>query len=150
MKNYELLMILSGNLKEGEDAGVLAEAKKLLEKYGGSITDEANWGRIKMAYEIQHQTHGIYVLWRLDMDPTKANAFASDLQVAENVVRVLLTEKPRNEFPITVPQMTDEREDAKKPASDSSVDNSKKAPEGAKTPAKEEKKSLDDILEEKI
>ncbi|MDP2587491.1 MAG: 30S ribosomal protein S6, partial [bacterium] len=87
MKNYELLTIYSGALKEDELGAAIKEAKDLLKKHGGSITMEANWGRIKMAYEIKKQTHGTYLVWRLTMDPAHTNAFAGELQVTDHVIR---------------------------------------------------------------
>jgi|GEM_PF-4073966 len=160
-KNYELLLVLSGAVKESAVKPALAEVAKLFAKYNAKVTAESLWGSLKLAYPIKHQTHGTYMLWRLSMEPTSANKLTGELEVAENVIRFLLTEQPKNTQPITAPVMDDRRDGGrdgkgtdgsrgKTPGKGPGVDKSK---EGADKPADGsagEKKSLDEILEEKI
>ncbi|MFH0831119.1 MAG: 30S ribosomal protein S6 [Parcubacteria group bacterium] len=154
-KAYEVLLILSGALNETALPAAAKEITAVFTKHGAKVTAESIWGRIKMAYPIKHQTHGNYVLWRITIDPQQIAKLGAELRVQESVLRFLLTEQPKNAWPITLPKLTDERreaeaakrESAKKPEA---VDKSKTAAEPAKPAPDDKPRSLDEILEEKI
>ncbi|MFO0704777.1 MAG: 30S ribosomal protein S6 [Candidatus Andersenbacteria bacterium] len=153
MQPYELLLILSDNVKDGVPAA-LTELKQLFAKHGAKVEQESVWGRIKLAYPIKRQVHGTYVLWRLSVEPGKVNPLTAELEVAENVTRFLLTEQPKNQQPITLPVFDDrklgDKNGNKGPAKAGAVDKSKAAAGGPPGASEEPKKSLDEILDEKI
>ncbi len=91
-ESYETMLVL--NLKQGED-----EIKALIEKFKGMI--EANgtlesadeWGKRKLAYEIQDETEGYYVLFNYSAKPDFPAEFDRVLKITEGVLRSLITVK---------------------------------------------------------
>ncbi len=89
---YEAMVIYS--LNNGEDA-----AKALVEKFKGMI--EANgtlesadeWGKKKLAYEIDDQTEGYYVLYTFNAKPEFPAEFERVLKITDGVMRCLVTVK---------------------------------------------------------
>ena len=67
-ENYEAIVIFSTKLAEDEIKG-------LVEKFGGMIEANAEnvsvdeWGKRKLAYAINYETEGYYVLWSFTSKP---------------------------------------------------------------------------------
>ncbi|MGN0552764.1 MAG: 30S ribosomal protein S6 [Oscillospiraceae bacterium] len=91
-ESYEAMVIYS--LNNGEDA-----AKALIEKFKGMI--EANgtlesvdeWGKKKLAYEIDDQAEGYYVLYTFNAKPDFPAEFERVLKITDGVMRCLVTVK---------------------------------------------------------
>ncbi|MCI5945709.1 MAG: 30S ribosomal protein S6 [Oscillospiraceae bacterium] len=91
-ESYEAMVIYS--LTNGEDA-----AKALIEKFKGMI--EANgtlesvdeWGKKKLAYEIDDQAEGYYVLYTFNAKPEFPAEFERVLKITDGVMRCLVTVK---------------------------------------------------------
>ena len=89
-ENYELMVIF--NTKLGEDG-----IKELVEKYKGTIERHATlgsvdeWGKRKLAYEIEDETEGFYVLYNFESTPDFPVEIERRLNINENVLRSLVT-----------------------------------------------------------
>ena len=59
--NYEVVFILNPNLDEEATAAMVAKFKTLVEQ-NGTLAEVEEWGKRKLAYEIDDQTEGYYVL----------------------------------------------------------------------------------------
>lgn len=89
------------SLKNGEEA-----AKELTEKFKGLI--EANgtlasvneWGKRRLAYVIDYQNEGYYVLYTFESSPEFPAEIERVVNITEGVLRSLVTVKnPENERP---------------------------------------------------
>ena len=56
MRTYELALVISARLDEEARNAVLERAKGYIERFGGQIGEIEEWGKRKLAYEIQKQT----------------------------------------------------------------------------------------------
>ena len=91
-ESYEAMVIYS--LTNGEDA-----VKARIEKFKGMI--EANgtlesvdeWGKKKLAYEIDDQAEGYYVLYTFNAKPEFPAEFERVLKITDGVMRCLVTVK---------------------------------------------------------
>lgn len=90
MKDYELLYIISGGLTEADATKASDEVGSALLKLGGKATDENVWGRRKLAYPINKDDHGWYVVTRFSMEPTKLAEFEKALNLNRQVIRTVL------------------------------------------------------------
>ena len=52
------------------------------------------WGRRKLAYEVQHLREGYYVLTDFQFDPERVPELEGQLRISETVFRYLVTRKP--------------------------------------------------------
>ena len=66
--NYEVLYIINPNLGEEETAALVAKFKTLAESRG-TVTEVDEWGKRKLAYEINYLTEGYYVLVKFTSGP---------------------------------------------------------------------------------
>ena len=53
MNKYELAVVVSAKIEDDERAQVIEKVKALVERFGGQISDVDEWGKKKLAYEIQ-------------------------------------------------------------------------------------------------
>lgn len=65
MRTYELMYVIDPRTSEQEAEAVNEAVRKLVTDNGASITKEDDWGRRKLAYPIDKQTEGRYVLMYL-------------------------------------------------------------------------------------
>lgn len=90
-KSYETVAIF--NTKNGEDAvKALIEKFKALISENGTIDNEADWGKRKLAYEIADETEGYYYV----INFTSAPEFPAELdrvyKITDGVLRSLIVE----------------------------------------------------------
>ena len=60
MNKYELAVVISAKIDDEARADVLERAKALITRFGGQIGEIEEWGKRKLAYEIQKQTEAYY------------------------------------------------------------------------------------------
>ena len=89
-EKYEVLYVLNPNLTEEETQGIVEKFKTLIEQ-NGAIDEMDEWGKRKLAYEINYLTEGYYVLVKF----TSAPAFPAELDrilgITDGVIRSLVT-----------------------------------------------------------
>ncbi len=68
MNNYETIMIINTKIEENEREKTISKFKDLIEQ-NGKITKIEDWGKRKLAYPIQKQTEGHYVLIQFESKP---------------------------------------------------------------------------------
>ena len=89
-EKYEVLYVLNPNLSEEETQAIVEKFKTLIEQ-NGTIDEMDEWGKRKLAYEINYLTEGYYVLVKF----TSAPAFPAELDrilgITDGVIRSLVT-----------------------------------------------------------
>lgn len=91
LKHYELLYILPGNKTEEEAQSMVQTIRELVKQQGGNVIKEDFWGKRKLAYEIDHLSHGYYDLVTFEIESTKLQALENVLRLNEHVVRHQIT-----------------------------------------------------------
>jgi small subunit ribosomal protein S6 len=91
MRKYELVCIIQPDLDETAFNGVLDKVKGWIGESGGSVDKTEVWGRRKMAYLINKQREGQYVLLNVTMNPAATSELERNLRYQESVMRHMLT-----------------------------------------------------------
>ena len=55
MNKYEVTVILSAKLEEEARTAAVEKVKGYITRYNGTVGDVEEWGKKRLAYEIQHQ-----------------------------------------------------------------------------------------------
>lgn len=66
MAFYESIFILRASLTDEEAASVMEKMQRALEKHGATIVKAENWGKKRLAYEIDHERRGAYILLQFE------------------------------------------------------------------------------------
>lgn len=78
---------------EVEDEGITGVTEKVsqfITEDGGQVTSVDHLGRRRLAYPIQKQTEGYYVLMQVQLDPQSIGELERNLKLTEEVIRHLL------------------------------------------------------------
>jgi len=87
---YEAMVVYS--LKNGEEeVKTLAEKFKAMIESNGTLEGVDEWGKRKLAYEINDETEGYYVLYTFSAKPDFPAEFERVLKITEGVMRCLVT-----------------------------------------------------------
>ena len=89
MNKYELTVVVSAKLEDEERAATLERVKELITRFGGNVTDVDDWGKRKLAYEIQKMTEGYYSFIHFEADTTVPAEIESRIRIMDNVIRYL-------------------------------------------------------------
>ena len=89
-EKYEVLYVLNPNLTEEETQGVVEKFKTLIEQ-NGTIDEMDEWGKRKLAYEINYLTEGYYVLVKFTSGPEFPAELDRVLGITDGVIRSLVT-----------------------------------------------------------
>ena len=88
MNKYELVVVVSAKLEEEERAAEIEKVSNLVTRFGGTITDVEEWGKKKLAYEIQKMSEAYYYFIHFDTDNTDCpNEIEDQIRIMENVIR---------------------------------------------------------------
>ncbi len=90
MNKYELAVIVSAKLEDEERNAIVDKCKALIERFGGTITGVDDWGKKRLAYEIQKMKEAFYYFIRFDAESTAPAEIESRMRIMDNVIRYLI------------------------------------------------------------
>lgn len=133
-KQYELVLILSPQT-EGEDLdNAKKEIEEIVKKFEGTI-EFKQIEKKDLAYPINKQGQGIYIISLLTIIPDNVNNLSKELKINKKVLRHLISS-----MPIT-------KKTKKKPASKKALKRKMEMKPKEKTDLKEIDQKLDDIID---
>ncbi len=90
MNDYELMYILHPRLTAQEVEETTQRIAGLITNAGGEIVSVDPWGRRRLAYPIDRNLEGSYVLMTFNAEPSTGPALEAQLNLSEDVLRHLL------------------------------------------------------------
>ena len=89
-ENYELMYIIDLDKGEEEIAAIVEKFKNLIEA-NGTLTEQDEWGKRKLAYLINDKPEGYYVLAKFTTAPEFPAELDRILKITDGVMRSLIT-----------------------------------------------------------
>lgn len=89
MNKYELAVVVSAKIEDDERAQVIEKVKGLVERFGGKVSDVDEWGKKRLAYEIQKMREGFYYFIRFDANADCPAEVERHVRIMDNVLRFL-------------------------------------------------------------
>jgi small subunit ribosomal protein S6 len=93
VNEYEILLLLDPELDDDRQAEVVARARALVERAGGTWDLHDVWGRRKLAYEIDHKGEGSYHLLHFTSDAGTLDEVSRVLRIDDGVMRHMATRR---------------------------------------------------------
>lgn len=91
-ETYELITVFSMKLGEEGIKGLISKFNSLIEENGTvSLVDE--WGKRRLAYAINYESEGYYVLWNFTSKTDFPAELDRVLKITDGVIRSLITVK---------------------------------------------------------
>jgi len=93
MSKYELAVVLSAAIDDEARSATLDRVKDYVEKAGGSITSVDDWGKKKLAYDIQKMSEAYYYFIQFEAETDAPGEIESNVRLMESVIRFLCIKK---------------------------------------------------------
>lgn len=89
MNKYELAVVLNAKVEDEVRANTLEKVKDLVSRCKGTITNVDEWGKRRLAYEIQKMNEGFYYFIQFDAESEVPAEIESRIRIMDNVIRYL-------------------------------------------------------------
>lgn len=93
MNKYELALVVNAKIEDEARLATLEAVKEIITRFGGTITNVEDWGKKRLAYEIQKMKEGFYYFIQFDADATVPGEIEQRVRIMENVIRYLCVRK---------------------------------------------------------
>ena len=93
MNKYELALVVSAKIEDDVRVATVDKVKGYIESLNGTITNVDEWGKKRLAYEIQHMTEAFYYFIQFDAEGTVPAEIEQDVRIMDNVLRFLCVRK---------------------------------------------------------
>jgi small subunit ribosomal protein S6 len=89
MRNYEIIFIVRPDVTEEDVDKLIAQMEGVVAGTGGKLEKVEKLGRRRLAYRVQKQREGFYVLFRLQGSGDTVKEFERRLKVIDTVIKYL-------------------------------------------------------------
>ncbi|QQY79801.1 SSU ribosomal protein S6P [Keratinibaculum paraultunense] len=89
MRKYEAVFIFMPNIEEEKRNQLLDRLKGVIES-NGTITNIDEWGTRKLAYEINDQTEGYYVIINFETTPETVKELDRIAKISDSIMRHMI------------------------------------------------------------
>ena len=89
MNKYELALVVNAKIEDEARTATVDKVKGIIEKFGGTITNVDEWGKKRLAYEIQKMREGFYYFIQFDSDANCPAEVEQRVRIMEEVIRFL-------------------------------------------------------------
>ena len=89
MNKYELTVVLNVKLEDEQRAAAIEKVKGYITRFGGTVTNVDEWGKKRLAYEIQKMHEAYYYFIQFKSDSVCPNEVEAHIRIMEPVIRYL-------------------------------------------------------------
>ena len=89
MNKYELAVVVSAKLEDDERVATIERVKEYITRFGGTVTNVDEWGKKRLAYEIQKMREAFYYFIKFESDSNCPNEVENSVRIMEIVIRFL-------------------------------------------------------------
>ena len=89
MNKYELAVVVNAKIEDDARAAVIEKVQAYITRFGGQVSDVDEWGKRKLAYEIQKMREGYYYFIHFEAETTAPAEIEARLRIMDNVLRFL-------------------------------------------------------------
>lgn len=89
MNKYELAIILNGKLEDEARTETMDTIKGYIERFGGTVSNVEEWGKKRLAYEINKMKDGFYYFITFESEGSTPIEIEKRVRIMEPVIRFL-------------------------------------------------------------
>ncbi|MEI4829680.1 MULTISPECIES: 30S ribosomal protein S6 [Bacillus] len=87
MKKYEIMYIIRPNMEEEAQKALVERFAGVLTENGAEIINTKDWGKRRLAYEINDLRDGFYMILNVNSNPEAINEFDRLAKISEDIIR---------------------------------------------------------------
>ena len=104
---YEVMLIIIPELDEEQVENTVARFRTIIERTGGEAGEVNNWGRRKLAYEIEHRADGFYIVMEFTAGERTLSELQRILRVSDDILRHMIVKLPPTYAHKPLPETTE-------------------------------------------
>jgi small subunit ribosomal protein S6 len=93
MAKYELAVVVNAKIEDDARLATIEKVQRYVTRFGGTITNVDEWGKRKLAYEIQKMREGFYYFITFEAEATAPAEIEGRLRIMDNVIRFLVVKQ---------------------------------------------------------
>jgi len=93
MNKYELVLVFNGNLEDEAKSAAMEKATSYITRNGGNVLNVDDWGKKKLAYEIQKMNEAFYTLVTFEAPLNAIAEIEGSIRIMEQVIRFLIVKQ---------------------------------------------------------
>ncbi len=93
MNKYELALVVNAKIEDDARAAVVEKAKEYITRAEGTITEVEDWGKKRLAYDIQKMSDGFFYFIQFDAPASAPAQVEQNVRIMDNVLRYLCVKK---------------------------------------------------------
>lgn len=87
MRKYEIMYIIRPNIEDEAKKALTERFSGILSDNGAEISDAKEWGKRRLAYEINDFRDGYYQLVKVNAEPAAVEEFSRLAKISEDIIR---------------------------------------------------------------
>jgi small subunit ribosomal protein S6 len=87
MRKYELMYIIRPNIEEDAKKALVARFDEILTSNGAEIIESKEWGKRRLAYEINDFREGFYQIVKVNADSQAIDEYTRLANISEDIIR---------------------------------------------------------------
>ena len=95
MNKYELALVVNAKIEDDARAAVVEKAQGYITRFGGVVSEVEDWGKKKLAYDIQKMSEGYYYFIQFEAEGDAPAQIEENVRIMDNVLRFLCVRKRR-------------------------------------------------------
>ena len=93
MNKYELALVVNAKIEDDARAATVEKAKEYIARFGGTVTEVEDWGKKRLAYEVQKMREGFYYFIQFDAEADVPAQVEQRVRIMDNILRFLCVRK---------------------------------------------------------
>ena len=93
MNKYELALVVNAKIEDDARTATVEKAKDYITRFGGTVTEVEDWGKKRLAYEVQKMREGFYYFIQFDAEADVPAQVEQRVRIMDNVLRFLCVRK---------------------------------------------------------
>ncbi len=93
MNKYELALVVNAKIEDDARTATVEKAKEYISRFGGTVTEVEDWGKKRLAYEVQKMREGFYYFIQFEAEPSVPAQIEQNVRIMDNVLRFLCVKK---------------------------------------------------------
>ncbi|WP_153126911.1 30S ribosomal protein S6 [Peribacillus tepidiphilus] len=87
MRKYEIMYIIRPNIEEEAKKALVERFNTILTDNGAELTEVKDWGKRRLAYEINDFRDGYYMIVNTTAEPAAVQEFDRLAKISEDIIR---------------------------------------------------------------
>lgn len=96
MRKYEVMYIIRPNIEDEAKKALVERFNNVLSENGAEVTEAKEWGKRRLAYEINDFRDGYYMLLQVNSAAEAVQEFDRLAKISEDIIRHIVIKKKTN------------------------------------------------------